>query len=440
MIRHLVSVFARVALVCGVMGLLLPQPAGAQEPDVEQLMALMSVEERVGQVFMVDFEGTDTSAESSIAKLLVDYKVGSVVISESRGNILNHGEEATALQVARLTNGLQALARMGGLKELGGTEVFVPLFVAVRQEGNGYPYSELRNGFTPVLSNMAVGASWSEDNARAMGAIVGQELAAVGVNMLLGPVVDVLETPRSGERGDLGVRVFGGSPYWVGRLARAYIAGVHDGSDGRVVTVAKHFPGHGGSGRDPDSEVGTIAKTLEEIRTQDLVPFSAVTRYDAAEPEATTDGLLVGHIRSQAFQEGMQFFTDPLTLDERGLAAAMALPEFSTWQANGLLVADYLGSEAIKEHLNASRAGFPHFRIAREALMAGNDILPLVQFSLTDDWDTDTYPRIVETIQYFQERYRYDSGFQALIDESVRKILQAKLGLYGGLSTRQVMV
>ena len=323
---------------------------------------------------------------------------------------------------------------MGGLKELGGTEVFVPLFVAVRQEGNGYPYSELRNGFTPVLSNMAVGASWSEDNARAMGAIVGQELAAVGVNMLLGPVVDVLETPRSGERGDLGVRVFGGSPYWVGRLARAYIAGVHDGSDGRVVTVAKHFPGHGGSGRDPDSEVGTIAKTLEEIRTQDLVPFSAVTRYDAAEPEATTDGLLVGHIRSQAFQEGMQFFTDPLTLDERGLAAAMALPEFSTWQANGLLVADYLGSEAIKEHLNASRAGFPHFRIAREALMAGNDILPLVQFSLTDDWDTDTYPRIVETIQYFQERYRYDSGFQALIDESVRKILQAKLGLYGGLS------
>jgi beta-N-acetylhexosaminidase len=440
LIGRWLSALARAALICALTSLFLPQSACAQDSPVDQLMAMMTPEEKVGQIFMVDFVGIETSPESRIADLVVQYKVGSVFISESNGNILNDGEEPTAGQVARLTNALQALAHGASAGELNGAEAFVPLFIAVQQEGNGYPYSDLRKGFTPVLSNMSLGASWSEDNARAMGAIVGRELAAVGINMLLGPVADVLQTPRSGERGDLGVRVFGGSPYWVGRLARAYIAGVHEGSDRRVATIAKHFPGHGGSGRDSESEVGTITMTLEELREQDLVPFTAITRYDASEPEATTDGLLVGHIRSQAFQENMQFFSDPLTLDERGLAAAMELPEFSSWQSSGLLVADFLGSEAIKEHLNARRAGLPHFRIAREALMAGNDILPLVEFSLSGDWEADAYPRIVETIKYFQERYRFDPGFQTIVDESVRKILQAKLELYADWSPTEVSV
>jgi beta-N-acetylhexosaminidase len=418
----------------------MPSPARAQEVSVDRIMSLMTVEERVGQVFMVDFVGTDTSEASSIAELVLEYKIGSVFISESAGNFDNAGQEPLAQQVSSLTNQLQNLAYQASSRTIDDQEIFVPLFVAVEQEGNGYPHTQLRSGFTPLLSNMAIGASWSEDNAREAGAVVGRELAAVGVNLLLGPVADVVDTPRSGEEGDLGVRVFGGSPYWVGKLARAFVRGVHEGSGSRVETIVKHFPGHGGSGRDPEREVATISSTLDEMRALQLVPFAAVTALRANDPLGTTDGLLVGHIRSQAFQPNMQFFSDPLTLDETGLGVAMTLPEFANWKSDGLLMADFLGAQAIKDHLDAERAGFPHFRIAREALMAGNDILPLVQFSLSDDWEGDAFPRMVETIKYFQDRYRYDPEFRPLVDESVRKILQAKLRLYGRLSLEEVLV
>jgi beta-N-acetylhexosaminidase len=431
---------SRILLLCAIFSLTVPHPVHAQGVSVDDIMSLMTVEERVGQIFMVDFRGADTSQASKIAQLILDYKVGSVFISESAGNFDNHGELPVARQVSQLTNELQKLAYQASSRTIDGAEVFVPLFIALEQEGNGYPHTQLRNGFTPILSNMAIGASWSEENARATGVIVGQELASVGVNMLLGPVVDVLGAPRSGEQGDLGVRVYGGSPYWVGKLARSYVRGVHEGSEGRVATIAKHFPGHGASGRDPESEVATINKTLEEMRTSDLVPFAAITAYRADDPLGTTDGLLVGHIRALAFQENMQFFSDPLTLDETGLGVAMALPEFTNWRSSGLLVADFLGAEAIKEHLDAQRAGFPHLRIAREALMAGNDILPLVQFSLSDDWEADSYPRMVETIEYIQDRYRNDPAYRPLVDESVRRVLQAKLELYGSLSVDQVLV
>jgi beta-N-acetylhexosaminidase len=431
---------AKVVPLCCILSLLMPHPAHAQEVSVDQIMSLMTVEERVGQVFMVDFVGTDTSDESSIAELIVEYKVGSVLISESRDNFANLGEVPLARQVSALTNGLQGLAYQGSSRSIDEREVFVPLFIAIEHEGNGYPHTQLRSGFTPVPSNMALGASWSEEYAQAAGAMVGQELASVGVNMLLGPVVDVLDSPRSGERGDLGVRLFGGNPYWAGRLAQAYIGGVHQGSGGRVVTIAKHFPGHGGSGRDPESEVATVSKSLEEIRALELVPFAAVTGYRSNDPLETTDGLLVGHIRSAAFQENMWFFSDPLTLDERGLGVAMALPEFANWRADGLLVADFLGADAIKEHLDAERNGFPHFQIARQALMAGNDILPLVRFSLSEDWEANVLPTIKATIESFQERYGRDPQFRSWVDESVRRILQAKLRLYGSMAREQVLV
>lgn len=438
--RRGARVLSRILLLCAIFSSVVPHPVHAQRVSVDDIMSLMTVEERVGQIFMVDFTGADTSEQSRIAELILDYKVGSILITESGGNFDNHGEKPLAQQVSQLANELQRLAYQASGRTIDSGEVFVPLFIALEQEGNGYPHTELRSGFTPILSNMAIGASWSEENARATGAVVGQELASVGVNMLLGPVVDVLDTPRSGERGDLGVRVYGGSPYWVGKLARSYVRGVHEGSDGRAVTIAKHFPGNGASGRDPQSEVATINKTLEEMRISELVPFAAVTSYRSDDPLGTTDGLMVGHIRCLAFQENMQFFSDPLTLDEGGLGVAMALPEFANWRSTGLLVADFLGAEAIKEHLDAQRAGFPHLRVAREALMAGNDILPLVQFSLSGDWEADAFPRMVETIRYFQDRYRSDPAFRPWVDESVRRILQAKLELYGSLSLEQVLV
>lgn len=439
--KRAIPMLLRAALACCILALSLPRAASAQGVvSVDSLMAMMTVDDRVGQLFMVDFPGVETSDESSIARLIVEYRIGGILISESRGNINNQGDQPLPLQVARLTNDLQQLAFRANSRMVDGNEVFIPLYLAVEQEGNGYPHTELRSGFTPVLSNMAIGASWSEENAQAMGEIVGRELGAVGVNMLLGPVLDVLDSPRSGERGDLGVRVLGGNPDWVGRLGRAYVRGVHQGSDGKVATVSKHFPGLGGDGRDPQAEVTTINRTLEELRALDLVPFAAVARYSANDPLGTTDALMVGHARCEALSESAGSTANPLTLDQEGLQRAMALPEFAAWRANGLLVADVLGADAIKRYYDAPPADFPGQRIAREALLAGNDILPLVNFSLGEDWEVEDLSNIVDTIEYFKEKYNEDSEFRQRVDESVRKILQAKIALYPNLTLDDVLV
>lgn len=437
-VRIIVSVIVLQAMVA----LLFPCDVRAQEDLVDDIIGLMTPQERVGQLFMVDFVGDDLSGDSGIGQLILEYKVGAVLISDSRGNIVNYGEVPTPLQVSRLTNGLQRLAYDANSRTIAGQKVFVPLFIAVEQEGNGYPHTNLRSGFTPLLSNMAIGAAWSDQYAQTSGAIVGKEMAAVGANMLLGPAVDVLDSPRSGGRGDLGVRVFGGNPYWVGKLGRAYIRGVHEGSGQRVATVAKHFPGHGASGRDPTSEVATIDRNLEQMRSLELMPFAEVVRSSRNDPQGTTDALLVSHIRCQAFQEEVLPFTDPLTLDAGGLGRAMALPEFAPWASTGLLVADSLGAEAVKKHFDVLPPldVFPYRQIAYETLMAGNDILPLVNFSVGEDWNADDFANIVDTIEYFEDLYQSNPQFRDRVDESVRKILLAKSRLYPGLSLGQVLV
>jgi beta-glucosidase-like glycosyl hydrolase len=61
----------------------------------------------------------------------------------------------------------------------------IPLLIAILQEGDGYPYTALRGGFSDLPSNMGVGATWNESNAEMVGGIVGQELEAVAVSRSL---------------------------------------------------------------------------------------------------------------------------------------------------------------------------------------------------------------------------------------------------------------
>ncbi|MEX0785457.1 MAG: glycoside hydrolase family 3 N-terminal domain-containing protein, partial [Dehalococcoidia bacterium] len=173
----------------------------------------------------------------------------------------------------------------------------LPLIVSLDHEGDDRPTSRLLNRFTPVPSEMALGATFDPANAEQVGCTVGRELAAVGVNMLFGPNLDVLETPRSGGDGDQGIRVFGGSHLWVSEMGAAYVEGVHRCGDGHVATVAKHFPGHGRSNRNVDYEdiPVVVGKTLEQLAESDLAPFSAVA---GGSPGAaiTTDAMMNSHL------------------------------------------------------------------------------------------------------------------------------------------------
>ena len=71
-------------------------------------------------------------------------------------------------------------------------------------------------------SPMALGATWKPAHAAEVGRVLGNQLMRTGINLFFGPGLDVLEQPRPGTTGDPGVHVFGGDPFWVGRLGAAY--------------------------------------------------------------------------------------------------------------------------------------------------------------------------------------------------------------------------
>ncbi|NIO69837.1 MAG: hypothetical protein GTN71_12610, partial [Anaerolineae bacterium] len=265
--------------------------------------------------------------------------------------------------------------------------------------------------------------------------------SAVGVNMLFGPSLDVLSNPRPTLKGDLGTRIFGGDPYWVGKMGQAYIQGVHEGSEGRVATVAKHFPGHGDSDRRADEEVSTVPKSLQELRKIELAPFFTVTALGEGEtePAAITEALMSSHIRYRGFQGNIRQLTPPISFAAE-LQAILSLPEFEPWrQAGGIMVTDALGVPAVRKYYDPQLQSFPHKRVAQEAFLAGNDLLVLSQFALTDVW-ADQFENIKSTIEFFRDKYVSDSKFQAQVDQSLARILRLKHQLYPEFSLEEVQV
>lgn len=113
----------------------------------------------------------------------------------------------------------------------------------------------------------------------------GRELARecrlIGINMVLGPVVDV-----SVRNGFLQRRSFGSDPHRVADLAIAYARGLEDGD---VISVAKHFPGHGSVTVDSHKLTGVISRSLNEMDSIDLYPFRRWI-------EQRLSAVMVGHL------------------------------------------------------------------------------------------------------------------------------------------------
>ena len=423
--RQLIALALTVAICVA----LIP-PAGlqAQEDEVAQLMRQMSSAAKVGQLFLVTFPGSQVDEQSAIAELIRDYHVGGVVLKPENGNVNNDGN--TPVQVTRLTSGLQETAWQA-TRPVTDTvsDPFVPLFVAVNQEGNGMPFSTILSGTTTLPSQMALGATWNVSHTATVGRIVGQELSAMGINMLLGPSLDVLENPRPTSSGDLGVRTFGGEPFWVGEMGKAYIHGVHEGSAGEMAVVAKHFPGLGSSDRSLDDEISTVQRTLEKLKQVDLAPFFAVAQ--ARDPSSRPDGVLVSHVRFQGLGGGRFITTSPISVDSNVLRQILSLPEMSAWrEGGGVTISDELGLRALRRFYAPSEQTFNGRRIAQDAFLAGNDLLLLSQFSLSGNWE-DQIANVKSTIAFFREKYESEPSFQQQVDEAVARILRLKLSIHG---------
>lgn len=426
---------------------LAPYSAQAQTatppPIVSRQLNLMTPDERVGQLFLVTFTGTDTGADSQIYNLVANYHVGGAVLLAQNDNFVAAPD--TLLNAQTLLNDVQrmewSLSVNPAYDPVTGARLssaYVPLFMGVVQEGNGYPTDQILSGLTPLPSEMAIGATWNTELAARTGETRGRELAALGFNLYLGPSLDVLESPAiSG--GDLGARVFGGDPFWVGEMGRAYVSGLHKGSANDMLVVAKHFPGVGGSDRLPEVEVSTVRKSIEQLKQIELAPFFAVTG-NAPAPEATVDGLMVSHIRYQGFQGNIRATTRPIGFDPQALNQILALPQFAAWHASGgLMVSDDLGTRAVREFYASGGGQFSPRIVARDAFLAGNDMLYLGNI-VADGEDVSAYSTTIDIIEFFAQKYREDPAFAQRVDASVARILAAKFKLYNSFLPSNVLV
>ncbi len=420
--------------------------AGSQQIDLpsaraQALLEKLAAEERVGQLFLVTFTGSSVDEKSQIYDLILHHHIGGVVLLAANDNFVAAPD--TVSEAYRLISQLQAIEWQGSQPPSTNTttseqpiSAYIPLFIATSQEGDGYLNDQILTGLTPLPDLMAIGATWQPSLAEQVGTVAGKELSALGFNMYFGPSLDVLESPGALVGGGLGARVFGGDPYWVGQMGKAYIKGIHTGSEGRMLVIAKHFPGRGSSDRPTSQEVATIRKSLEQLKQIELAPFFAVTG-NAPDAQRTADGLLVSHIRYQGFQGNIRATTRPVSFDPQALSQILSLPAFVSWRENGgLIVSDDLGSQAVRRFYDPGGQSFLARFVARDALLAGNDLLYMGNIVSSDA--QDNYSTVLQTLEFFTKKYREDAAFAQRVDDAVMRILVAKYRIYGNFDPASV--
>jgi len=160
------------------------------------------------------------------------------------------------------------------------------LEISVDQEGGRV--QRFSNGFSNLPALATYGQQWDQQPAEALdaayahGLTTGRQCAAVGVDVVYSPVVD-LDWGLSEVIGD---RAFHRDPEVVGQLAKAMMLGLHDGG---VVAVAKHFPGHGGVAADSHTEGAVDQRDMTALQ-DDMAPYKVLI-------EAGLKAVMMAHVQ-----------------------------------------------------------------------------------------------------------------------------------------------
>lgn len=251
------------------------------------------VDELVGQVLMVGFPGR--TVPDPLAAALRAGRVGNVILFTR-----NLGSPP---EVAALTRALQEAALASPRR--------VPLLIAIDHEGG--TVTRLRHGVTRFPGPMALGAAGDPQLVAQVGEAMGQELAALGINVNLAPVLDVSNNPANPV---IGVRSFGEDPEAVAELGAAWIRGLQSAG---VAACAKHFPGHGDTAVDSHLELPVIPHDRKRLEAVELRPFrravtdqvaavmTAHVHFPAVEPDPGRPATLSRSVLEGLLRQGLGF-------------------------------------------------------------------------------------------------------------------------------------
>jgi beta-N-acetylhexosaminidase len=365
-----------------------PQPVKldrSSEKWAEKTLHKLSLEEKIGQLFMVrlntDFLNVNSPDYLRLRDTIRNYHVGSFLLTvRAEGPFLYKNEPYEA---AELVNRLQQESKL-------------PLIFAADLERG---LSMRLNGATEFPAAMAFGATGNLTYAEDFGRITAQEARDVGIEWNFFPDVDVNSNPANPI---INTRSFGSDPQQVGEFASAYIRGAHTAG---MLTTAKHFPGHGDTATDSHLGLAQVTGDLPRLQSVELPPFRLAI-------QAGVDSVMVGHLTVPALEPDPNLVatTSPRVISD-------TLKKQLGFQ--GLVVTDALEMAGITR-LYAQNPG----REAVDAFKAGNDVL-LMPANL--DACFHAMLQAVESGEIPQSR----------LDESVLKILKAKASV--GLDTARLV-
>jgi beta-N-acetylhexosaminidase len=306
------------------------------EKWAEKTLHKLSLEEKVGQVFMIwcraSFLNVENPEYLQWREAMDKYHVGSFAMTvHVDGPFLLRSEPYEA---AELANRLQHESKL-------------PLLFAADFE-RGVSMRLL--GTTIFPHAMAFGAVGREKDAEDFGRITATEARAIGIHWNFFPDADVNSNPLNPI---INTRSFGEDPKQVGDLVASYIKGAHEA--GMLVTV-KHFPGHGDTATDSHLGVASVNGDRARLDSVELPPFrQAIT--------AGVDSVMVAHVTVPALDP------DPNHVATISPAIVSDLLQ-KQLGFKGLVITDALDMAGLT-HLFANDIG----RAAVEAFKAGNDML-----------------------------------------------------------------
>ena len=350
---------------------------------VQSTLVRMTLEEKVGQLFVQNVYGSDATTPdarnlplygvASPAEVVQKYHLGGVIYFAWTDSVNNPP------QIAGLSNGLQQAALSQASK------VRVPLGISVDQEQG--IVTRIGPPATQFPGSMALGAGRSTQDARTAAAITGQELRAMGINTDFAPVSDVNVNPLNPV---IGTRSFSSDPQLAADMVAAQVKGYQE--DGKVSASAKHFPGHGDTATDSHVAFPIITHTRAEWEQIDAPPFKAAI-------EQGIDMIMTAHLSFPA-------------LDDSGNPATLSKPILTDLLRNelgykGVIITDALNMQGVRDLYGDAE-------VAVRALEAGVD-----QLLMTPEMDA-AYAAVIDAVK---------SGriSRSDLDAKVRRVLELKV-------------
>lgn len=356
---------------------------------LESFLELLTLDEKIGQIFMI--APVSTSLDKELKELIKKYHIGNIKIF---GKNYRNKKELFEL-IVNLQN--TALKYNKG----------IPMFIATDQEGGWIAH--LKKGFTIPPSNMGIGNTDEPRYAYIAGKIIASELSAVGINVNFAPVVDLYLNPKNWV---IGPRAYSSDPYRVTLMANEFITVHHKFN---VLPVIKHYPGHGRVKGDSHIEVLTNYADYDVLAKNELYPFLKLCKCDIngimtahiAVPE------LVKYIEKKENKNYKRYYYLPATISE--ILVKKYLLEYNNTKS--LIFSDEIGMKGITTRNKIEDAVY-------RAIKAGVNIIVIDR----------KYKTIKRILKYIKQKYYKDEEFRNDIDNSVKKIIEAKALLFSHLN------